>query len=138
MTSYAVGGVQAKPEGIITREAATDLSSYQYHAMNLNTTDGQVELGDSSASDAILGILQNKPEAEGEEAELATEGTSLLVVDGSSTPLTIGCFVGSDSSGHGVKVTADKALYFAIALEASSASGDLIEVKLVGLTHIAG
>ena len=135
MASVAAGGVQAKPAGLITREASADLSSYQYHAMNLNTTDGQAELCDTSAADSFGGILQNKPDAEGEEAELATEGTSLLVTDGT---LTIGCYVGSDSSGHGTKVTADKAIYFGIALEATSSSGDIAEVKLLGGNQFIG
>jgi hypothetical protein len=99
-------------------------------------TDGRIDYGDSSAGAIVLGPLRNKPEALGEEAEIALFGTALLKVDG-STPIAEGDKIGSNSSYVGVKVTADKALYFAIALEPSDADGDLIEVLLCGPSYIS-
>jgi hypothetical protein len=135
MASVAAGGVQAKPGGLITREAARDLSSYQYHAMTVDS-NGRIDYADSSAATNVIGILQNAPTALGAEAEVATEGTSLFRVTGSGT-VTIMCKLGSDGSYHGAKVTADKAIYFAEAMEASSTDDDLIEVKLLGTRNIS-
>jgi len=132
MTTYAAGGVQAKPKGLITREAARDLSDYQYHAVKIDTSK-QI---DYSNGDAV-GVLQNDPSAEGKEAEVATEGTSLLVVDGNSENIAIGDKINSNASYHGIKADSDKEWYFAIAMEASSADGDLIEVQLVGAQYLA-
>lgn len=131
-----MGGVQAQPAGQITREAARDLSDYQYHAM-LIASDEQVDYVDTSSSGICIGVLQNTPEAEGEEAEIATRGTSLLRVDGNSVNIAAGDPLGSNSSYHGAKVTVDKDQYFAIALEPSTADDDLIEVLLVGASYLA-
>jgi len=129
--SNAAKGVQAKPGGLFTREAARDLSSYRFHAMKIDTS-GNIDYTNTASGAHALGILQNNPAAAGREAEIATEGSSLLYVDGNSPNIAIGDLIGSNSSYHGVKVSADKAKYFAMAMEASAADGDLIEVKIVG------
>jgi len=136
--SNAAGGRQAKPAGLISREAARDLSSYQYHAMYL-TTSGTIDYADTSSGNVgVLGVLQNAPAAANREAEMATEGTSILKVNGNSSNIAIGDYLGSDSAYRGVKVSADTAVYFAIAMEASTADADLIEVELVGMNTVAG
>jgi hypothetical protein len=135
MASVAAGGVQANPGGLITREAARDLSSYQYHAMTVDS-NGRIDYADSSAATNVIGILQNAPDALGAEAEVATEGSSLMRVTGSGT-VTIMCKLGSDASYHGAKVSADKAIYFAEALEDSDTDDDLIQVKLLGTRNIS-
>ena len=122
---------ESKPSGLITRAAARDLSSYQYHAMQVTTSD-TIDYVDTSSTGVGWGVLQNAPAAAGREGEIATEGTSLLYVDGNSSNIAIGAYLGSNSNYHGVAVTADTAQYFAVALEASTADGDLIEVKLTG------
>jgi len=132
----AAGGVQAKPSGLITRGAARDLSSYQYHAMKLDT-DGNVDYVDTSSAGHGAGVLQNAPAAAGYEAEIATEGTTLLRVDAASSNIAIGDLLGSNSNYHGVKVSADEARYFCQAMEASTADDDLIEVKLLGPNTIS-
>lgn len=134
--SNAVGGRQSKPSGLITRGAARDLSSYQFHAMKLDTS-ALVDYVNSASAGVPVGVLQNAPAAAGAEAEVATEGTSLLFVDGASVNIAIGDLLGSNSNYHGAKVTADKAVYFAQAMEASTADADLIEVKLLGGGYIS-
>jgi len=131
MASVAAGGVQAKPGGLITREAARDLSSYQYCSMKIDS-NGRFDYGDSSNGDDVVGILQNKPDALGAEAEVATEGTSIFKA---TATVSIGDKVGSDSNYRAAAVTADKAIYIGIALEAAAVTGDLIEVKLLGGVH---
>lgn len=133
--TLAAGGVQANPSGIITREAARDLSSYQYHAMTIDT-NGRVDYVNTGGGTNAIGILQNAPSALGQEAEVATEGTSLYVVTGSDTISQMDK-LGSDASYHGKKVTADKAIYFAEALEDATVDGDIIEVKLLGTRNIS-
>ncbi|WP_028314677.1 DUF2190 family protein [Desulfatibacillum aliphaticivorans] len=130
-----MAGVQSKPAGTISRPAARDLSDNQYHAAAI-ASDEEFDYGDSSAGTTVLGVLQNAPEAQGEVAEIATEGTSLLVVDGNSVNIAAGDPLGSNSNYHGVKVTTDNAQYFCIALEPSTADGDLIEVKLLGPRYL--
>ena len=44
---------------------ATSLAAKQYHAVQLESTAGQVKVGATPASDAIVGILQNDPAAGG-------------------------------------------------------------------------
>lgn len=134
--SNAAGGVQAKPTGLITRGAARDLSSYQYHAVKLDSS-GDVDYVDTSSAGHSIGVLQNAPAAAARNAEVATEGTSLLVVDGASSNIAIGDLLGSNSAYHGVKVSADLAAYFCQAMEASTADGDLIEVNLLGPNTIS-
>lgn len=136
MTSIASGGVQAKPTGTITREAARDLSDYQYHAMKIDT-DSQIDYVDTSSAGVCIGVLQNAPDAAGEEAEVATEGTSLLYVDGNSTSIAEGDPLASNSNYHGHKADSDQEQFFAIALQPSTADGDLIEVMLVGPSYLA-
>ena len=134
--SNAAGGVQAKPTGTIAREAARDLSSYQYHAAQMNAS-AKIDYVDTSASGKCLGVLQNAPAAANREAEIASEGTSLLRVDANSTNIAVGDPLGSTSTYHGIKVSSDKDQYFAIALEAATADNVLIEVQLVGPSYLA-
>ena len=137
--SVAAGGVQAKPRGMITREAARDLSSYQHTGMYIDS-NGRWDYADTSNGDIALGILQNDPDALGAEAEVATRGTSLMNVDGNAGAIVAGSsFLGTEATSYdGVTVTGDDAFYFALALEDSTADGDTIEVMLLGPNYISG
>ena len=132
MTQMNVGGVTANPDGLLAREAKRDLSSYQYHAMKIDT-DGYADYVDTSSAGPVMGILQNAPDAEGGEAEIATEGTSLAVI---GDTVSEGDKLGSDSNYHLVPVTADKSIYFAIAMD-EGVTTEVIEVKLVGEQNIS-
>lgn len=117
-----------------TGPAKRDLSSYQYHAVTLDT-DGNIDYCDTSAGTKPLGILQNKPDAAGAEAEVAILGTSLMLVN-ATTDISQMDLLGSGSDYHGVTVTADKAMCFAQALEDATEDGDIIEVLLLGERYI--
>ncbi len=132
MTQVAVGGVQAQPTGSISREAKRDLSSYQFHAMKIDT-DGLIDYVDTSSAGPVMGILQNAPAAAGAEAEVATKGTSLARIGGT---VAEGDKLGSDGSYHLVTVSANNAIYFAIAMEEGE-TAELIEVKLLGEQNIS-
>jgi hypothetical protein len=103
-------------------------------------TNGDVDYADSSAGAIALGPLNNEPSAAtGAEAEIAILGTALLMVDGTvNGGIAVGGFIGSNSAYKGVNVTGDDAYYFCIALEASTADGDIIEVLLTGPSYISG
>lgn len=133
--SNAAGGVQSSPGQKITREAARDLSSYQYCAMLINSA-GRVDYCNNSG--VPIGILQNKPSAVGQEAEVAITGTSLAKVDGNAGTITAGSsYLGADTTYDLIAVSADDAHYFALALETSTADGDYIEVQLLGTSYIS-
>lgn len=119
-----------------TWPAKRDLSSYQYHAVTLDT-DGLIDYCDTSAGTKGIGILQNKPEAANEEAEVVILGPSLMVVN-ATTDINEMDLLGSGNDYHGVAVTADTAKYFAVALEPATEDGDIIEVNVVGPQTIAG
>jgi hypothetical protein len=124
---------QSQVKKTYTGPAYRDLSAYQYHAVTLDT-NGYIDYCDTSATTQALGILQNKPTAQGQEAEVAIAGTSLMVVN-ATTDISQMDNLGSGSDYHGVAVTADKALYFAFALEDATEDGDIIEVLLCGGTR---
>ena len=128
-----MAGDQHKPGGLITRGAARDLSDYQYHAMQQDS-DGNIDYADTSSGDTPLGILTNDPDEIGSEAEVATAGTCKFKM---SEACSIGDLLGSDGNYRGKVVTADKAMYFAVAMEEATAAGDLIEAKLVGPNYIS-
>ncbi|MDD4060469.1 MAG: hypothetical protein PHW08_07200 [Kiritimatiellae bacterium] len=113
-----------------TGPAKRDLSSYQYHAVCIDT-DGNIDYCDTSAGTVPLGILQNKPEAAGAEAEVAILGTSLMVVNATSD-ISQNALLGSGNDYHGVEVSSDADVYFAQALEDATEDGDIIEVLLLG------
>jgi len=115
-------------------KAAADLSTYQFHGMYISAAD-TVNLSGSNA--ICIGILQNKPDAAGKGASVAIVGVSQMVVDGSGTPITAGCSLVTDASGHGVITTTDTHNVAAIALAASTAADDVIPV-LVKQHKLAG
>jgi len=110
----------------MNREAGEDLSSAQYLFVT-GATDGQVEI--AGAADVLLGILQdNNASSAGDPCLVAIGGVSKLVVDGNAAAIAVGDPLAADSAGKGVKTTTDKDDYGAIALEASTAAGDIISV----------
>ncbi|KKW12666.1 MAG: hypothetical protein UY48_C0010G0018 [Candidatus Gottesmanbacteria bacterium GW2011_GWB1_49_7] len=127
---------QYGPLNTKTWKAKRDLSSYQFHAVTLDT-DGLVDYADTSAGTIPLGILQNKPSAANAEAEVALPGSVSLMVVNAGTDISQMDKLGSGNDYHGAKVTADKDLYGAIALEDATDDGDTIEVLVVGPSYIS-
>jgi len=110
----------------VSREAAEDLSSYQY-CFGYAEADGQIAMA-TGATVMILGVIQDDPDAAGEGVLLGVGGISKLVVDGNAGAIAAGDKLTSDAAGKGIKTTTDKNVYGAIALEASTAAGDIIQV----------
>ncbi len=110
-------------------EAQTDLSTKQYYAVALQSDENRVAL---AAAGVAHGILQNKPSAQGQGAEVRHLGISRHVVDGNATNIAIGDLITSDAAGKGVVADTINDLAYAIALEASTADGDIISVLMIG------
>ena len=107
-----------------TGVAGEDLSSSKYYIVQLDAS-GDVEIGES-ATDLLVGVLQNKP-ASGGAALYRFAGTTKMVA---SAAISIGDFVTSTAAGKAVTTTTDKNVVLGRALEAAAADGDIIEVQL--------
>lgn len=113
-----------------TYTAGADLSAKQYYAVKDTTTVNTVDVP-SAATDDACGILQNKPKS-GEAALVRHFGISEAVSDGSGTAIAVGDYVGTNNAGKMVKkATADYGV-LGKALDASSADGTIIRVRLTG------
>jgi hypothetical protein len=110
--------------------AAADLSSYQYHAVKISSSQAAL-CGDS---DVPVGILQNQPDAVGIAAEVGLVGISKAVIDGNSVNVAIGDFLAVNSSGHLIKTTTALDQVVAKALEAVTANGIVAKVLLAPMS----
>ena len=83
-----------------------DLSSHQFHPVVLSGTDTIAPVSTTNAGlDYPIGILQNKPSAAGQAAEVCIFGISKVIMGGTASYNDL---IGNDTgnSGHAVKVTA--------------------------------
>lgn len=113
----------------ITFDAAADLSTHQFKFVigaAAAGTSQQARVNVSGANGRSLGVLQNKPNAANLGAVVRVSGMTKLVVDGSGNAIAVGNPLKSDGSGQGILANTDKDKVGAIALEASTAAGDII------------
>ena len=95
----------------ISLDAARDLSDYQYHVM-----EGSGNFGcdiASAADEDSLGLLQNKPDAVGQSAEVRRIGISKAVCGG---VIPVWSKVTGDANGH-IVVAVSHERYIGIALQ---------------------
>ncbi len=92
----------------------------------------------AGAGDKPMGIAADSGIL-GQNIPIASEGRGRLTVDGSGTAIVAGDYLkpadsesGLASDGYGVKAGTDKDIYGAIALDPSTAKGDIIRVEIVG------
>jgi hypothetical protein len=103
----------------------------KYRFVNADGTtanqDEKVSIADSG--EATTGIAADTV-ASGETTNVFTDGVGYLEVDGSGTAIVAGDFLKphTDSSGKGIKATANNDKYGAQALSPSTANGDVIRV----------
>lgn len=107
-----------------TGTAGEDLSSARYYIVQLDAS-GNIEKAES-ATDFIVGVLQNKPES-GEAAIYRFGGTTKVVA---SAAIAIGAWVTATSAGTAVTTTTDGNIVVGRALEAATAAGDIIEIQM--------
>jgi len=119
-----MGTNQDGPE--INLEASTDLSSYQFHVMTLDTS-AKVKLADDADDpvEALIGILENKPNAAGQAAVIRVSGVAKVMGGATIAP---GIAVTCDSSGHIVAAVANDWV-IGITLETAT-SGEITEILL--------
>lgn len=114
-------------------ETNGDESNKQYFAFKFGSAENQVVLAGAGEG---VGILQNKPDKVGAAAEIRHQGISRNVVDGNATNIAIGDLITSDAAGKGVVADTAGDLAYGIALEVSTADGDIISVLMIGLIRI--
>lgn len=108
----------------ITFFAGESLTDKAYYAVTMET-DGKVDLADAQA-DVVLGLLQNNDaDAEGDAARVRVEGTSECKV---GAAVEEGARLMADTDGMAITATASSP-YFAVALDAAAADGDIIPVR---------
>lgn len=119
-----MGTQQDGPE--ITLKASATLDGYQFHIVTLDTA-GKVKLADDPDDpvEAMLGVLQNEPDAADEPAVVRVDGIAKVM--GGAT-INEGVWVTCDGSGHlAAAVANDNVL--GITIEAA-ASGSVTKVLL--------
>ena len=117
-------------EGLdISIPAASDLSSYQYHFVQIDA-NGRVALT-TAITDVPLGILQNKPSAADVPARIRVSGRSKLAMNQSCSEGTV---VTSNTQGFGVPgggTAAVGCFVRGITLLSCGGSGDITDVLLI-------
>lgn len=104
---------------------ATTLAAKQYYIVKQHT-DGTMILA-AAATDAIVGVLQNKP-AVGSPALVRMGGTTKVIAGGAINP---GAWVTSDGDGKAIATTTDKNVVLGKYLgTAAAAANDIIEVQI--------
>jgi len=66
----------------------------------------------------------------GDSVSVAFGGTGRLCVDGHAAAIAVGDYLDSDANGKGTKIATDQANYGAIAMDPSTADGDVIRVYI--------
>jgi hypothetical protein len=111
----------------VNMKANSDLSAKQFFCVKQTAAD-TVDLC-SAATDRTFGVLQNAPKAN-QAAEVCTDGICKASSDGSGTSIAAGDPLAVDANGRVVKnATADR-LGVGVAMDASTAAGTVIRVKL--------
>jgi hypothetical protein len=111
----------------LNAKANSDLSAKQFFLVKQTAAD-TVDLV-AAATDRTLGVLINAPKS-GQAAEVQTDGIAKVVSDGSGTAIAAGDPLAADSSGRVVKNATTDRLGIGVALDASTAAGAVIRVKL--------
>jgi hypothetical protein len=106
--------------------AASDLSTKQYHFVKFASTAGQIKVA-AATTDAVIGVLQDTPDAAGVAAEVAAVGIALLIAG--TSVLTQGTRVGTNTTGRAKTGTART---YGVCLKTVSAIGDEFPVLLDG------
>jgi hypothetical protein len=117
-----------------TFKAGGDLSaaSNQFRFVKLGTTKGQIVLA-ALGTDPIIGILQNKPNLDEVAIIRDAHGGGIAKVRmAASQNIAIGDFIGSNTLGEGVEVSAagSNAIGYAIEADAATVLGQVISVYL--------
>jgi hypothetical protein len=111
--------------------AGLTLAAKQYAVVKFASTANAV-VAVTATTDAAVGIVQNDPAA-GEAALVAISGVAIGIAG--VNDLAAGELVGFNTTGQVVDHTTDNRRIIGQALDASTAVGDYVRVKLVGLSR---
>lgn len=112
----------------ITLEASADLSASQFCAVGVDSAgEAALAQGNSSPAGVIIGILQNKPNAQGKPAVIQISGISKIKAG--ATLATIGALITSDATGEAVGYATTDFL-IGILLTAAGADSDIVDCLL--------
>jgi len=111
-------------EQLFSIKAGADLSSLQHYIVKLGSTEDTIEKS-TAASDAILGVLQNKPTS-GQMASVAVGGITKVIAGGS---VSAGNLVTADSNGKAIATTSGGDHVLGMALQAAS-TGDIFAIEI--------
>lgn len=111
--------------------AGANLTTHQYKWVKAASTAGQVLVANATTDNA-LGILQNDPNT-GEAAYVVSLGVSKMIAG--VNDLAVADRIGWNTTGQGVDHTTDNRRIGAVALEASTAIGDIVRVLVRGLSR---
>ena len=117
----AVFGKYLSVSGLL---AGANLATSQYKVVVWASTAGEI-IAATDTDVGVLGLLQNDP-ADGEAAIVAVSGVAKGICE--STAIAYGDKVTTNATGELQKTTTDEDMIVGIALEASSAVGDIISV----------
>jgi hypothetical protein len=115
---------------------STGLATSQYLAGHLSTTSSVkvltgVAMNSTTTPTHVFGVIMNKPGG-GEEVEFAIDGIVKAIASTSS--IAVGDRVAVNTTGRVTDAgTTDNIFFLGRALEAASAAGDIITIKLAGL-----
>lgn len=126
----------------LTGVSAAAITAYKFAKLTTPETD-VTKKGIEAAADStvpVLGITQTDANAAGQAVRVGISGVSKLTVDG-TTPIAVGDRLVPTTGGVGINASAasnTEQNVGAEALEASSASGDVILVKIVNYPLVKG
>lgn len=110
-----------RPGTSVSFQAAADLSGQQFRFVKLDA-NGQVA-AITATTDQAIGILQDKPAAQGRAANVMLDGRSKLVMGANVAKAGL---IGHDNQGRGVEVafgTANQSIYGQCVTDNSVAGG---------------
>ena len=108
----------------ITLKAAADLRNYQYRIVYVSAADSVTFA--TSATTVAIGILQNDPN-QYEAAVVRVLGTSKIKMEDAESR---GAMITASATGMGVSADADKNWVIGTLLEASTTTGDIVEILI--------
>ena len=127
----SVGASNAPSGKIVTFEAASDLSSYQYRAVQVNSS-GRVSYGTGGSGVNTLptvGVLQNKPAGTARAAEIMVNGVSKIYVEAA---VTIGNTITFGTAGGGSALPSTGTVAaLGICTKSADTAGDIGEVLIL-------
>lgn len=114
----------------VTLQASADISTKQYYFMEQGSTNYEVATANAT-TDVVIGVLQNKPDADGKEALVRILGHTKIVAGEAS--ITAGNVLGTTARGSAQAIAAgtDTTTYILGICTKGGDSSEVIEMVLL-------